>query len=69
MTAGRMSAAAEIGRMVSRIMELAPKAGLHVRIKITPAIADTHPKDGDVKQAPLVSGGGARSAIAQKDKS
>ncbi len=23
------------------------------------AIADTHPKDGDVKQAPLVSGGGA----------
>lgn len=22
------------------------------------AIADTHPKDGDVKQAPLVSGGG-----------
>lgn len=23
------------------------------------AIADTHPKDGDVKQAPLVSGGGS----------
>lgn len=30
-----------------------------------PAIADTHPKDGDVKQAPLVSGGGAVTAIAQ----
>lgn len=29
------------------------------------AIADTHPKDGDVKQAPLVSGGGAGTAIAQ----
>lgn len=29
------------------------------------AIADTHPKDGDVEQAPLVSGGGAHSAIAQ----
>lgn len=29
------------------------------------AIADTHPKDGDVKQAPLVGGGGAGTAIAQ----
>lgn len=29
------------------------------------AIADTHPKDGDVEQAPLVSGGGAGTAIAQ----
>lgn len=27
-----------------------------------PAIADTHPKDGDVKQAPLVSGGGAKQS-------
>lgn len=24
-----------------------------------PAIADTHPKDGDAQQAPLVSGGGS----------
>lgn len=30
-------AAKEIGRLVSRIVELAPKAGLYVGIKIEPA--------------------------------
>lgn len=32
--------------------------GMQVRV-LQDAIADTHPKDGDVKQAPLVSGDGS----------
>jgi hypothetical protein len=41
MTMGEKQAAKEIGELVSRILSLAPIAGLHVGIKITDAKSTT----------------------------